>query len=73
MLASFSELMLEPGVEFSTEVLAQTTMMPVGNISTLLNTPPENHVIYIKRITIVDNKPIIIQEVYIPLHLCPQL
>ncbi len=73
MLTSFSELMLEPEVVFSTEVLARTTMMPVGNISTLLNTLPDNQVIYIKRITVVDNKPTIIQEVYIPLHICPQL
>lgn len=73
MLASFRELMLEPGIPFSTEVLAHTTMMPVGNISNLLNSPPDKHVIYIKRSTVVENKPIIMQEVYIPLQICPVL
>ena len=73
MLTSFRELMLEPGVDFSTEVLAKTTMMPVGNIGNLLNITPDKHIIYIKRITIVEGKPIIIQEVHVPLHVCPQL
>src|SRR3972149_4178863 len=73
MLASFRELMLEPGIEFSSDVLAHTTMMPVGNISSLLNTPTDKHVIYIKRKTIVENKPVILQEIYIPLQICPVL
>jgi GntR family transcriptional regulator len=73
MLTSFRELMLEPGIAFSTEVLAHTTMMPIGNISTLLDCPADKHIIYIKRATIVEDKAIIIQEVYIPLHICPQL
>lgn len=51
MLTSFRELMLEPGIVFSTEVLAHTTMMPVGNISTLLDCPADKHIIYIKRAT----------------------
>jgi len=73
MLTSFRELMLEPGVNFSTEVLVQTTMMPIGNIGNLLNISPDKHIIYIKRITVVEGKPIIIQEVHIPLHIGPQL
>jgi GntR family transcriptional regulator len=73
MLTSFRELMLEPGVEFSTEVLVQTTMMPIGNIGNLLSISPDKHIIYIKRITVVEGKPVIIQEVHVPLHLCPQL
>ena len=73
MLASFRELMLEPEIEFSSDVLAHTTMMPVGNISTFLNTPTDKHVIYIKRKTIVENKPVILQEIYIPLQICPVL
>ncbi len=73
MLTGFRELMLEPGVEFSTEVIVQTTMMPVGNIGNPLNISADKHIIYIKRITVVEAKPIIIQEVHIPLHVCPQL
>jgi GntR family transcriptional regulator len=73
MLTSFRELMLEPGINFSTEVLVQTTMMPIGNIGNLLNISLDKHIIYIKRVTVVEGKPVIIQEVHIPLHLCPQL
>jgi len=71
MLTSFRELMLEPGVEFSTEILAQTTIMPIGNIGNLLNISPDKHIIYIKRINVVDGKPVIIQEIHIPLHIGP--
>ena len=73
MLASFRELMLEPAVEFSTEVRIQTTMMPIGNIGNLLNISLDKHIIYIKRITVVGGKPVIIQEIHIPLHICPDL
>ncbi len=73
MLASFRELMLEPGVEFSTEVRIQTTMMPIGTIGNLLDISLDKHIIYIKRITVVDGKPVIIQEIHIPLHICPDL
>jgi GntR family transcriptional regulator len=73
MLTSFREFMLEPGVEFSTEVRVQTTMMPIGTIGNLLDIPLDKHIIYIKRITILENKPVIIQEIHIPLHICPDL
>jgi GntR family transcriptional regulator len=73
MTASFRELMLESGIAFSSDVLARTTMMPVGDISSLLNVPTDKHVIYIKRRTIVENKPAILQEIYIPVHICPSL
>src|SRR4030042_271381 len=73
MLTSFRDLMLEPGVEFSTEVRIQTTMMPLGTIGNLLNISLNNNIIYIKRITVVDGKPVIIQEIHIPLHICPDL
>src|SRR3990170_4331873 len=73
MLASFRELMLEPAVEFSTEVRIQTTMMPIGTIGNMLNISLDKHIIYIKRITVVEGKPVIIQEIHIPLHICPDL
>jgi GntR family transcriptional regulator len=73
MLTSFRELMLEPGVEFSTDVRVQTTMMPIGNIGNLLNISLDKHIIYIKRITVVEGKPVIIQEIHVPLHICPDL
>ncbi len=73
MLTSFRELMLEPGVKFSTEVRVQTTMMPIGTIGNLLNISLDKHIIYIKRLTVVEGKPVIIQEIHIPLHICTDL
>ncbi|MDI6889574.1 MAG: GntR family transcriptional regulator [Thermodesulfovibrionales bacterium] len=73
MSTSFRELMLEQGISFSTEVLAHTTMMPMDNLITLLDCPADKHVIYIKRTTIVEGRPIMVQEIYIPFHICPPL
>jgi DNA-binding GntR family transcriptional regulator len=73
MLASFKELMLEAGVNFSTNILAQTVMMPTDDIDAKLNVPEDKHIIYIKRLRTVDNEPVLLQEAYIPYHICPQL
>ena len=73
MLTSFKELMLEAGVNFSTKILAQTVMMPIDDIDVKLNVPEDKHIIYIKRLRTVDNEPVLLQEAYIPYHLCPQL
>lgn len=73
MLTSFRELMLEAGIKFSTQVLAQTVMMPIDDIDAKLNVPEDKHVIYIKRLRTVDDEPVLLQEAYIPYHVCPQL
>ncbi len=73
MLTSFKELMLEAGVCFSTKVLAQTVMMPIDDIDVKLNVPEDKHIIYIKRLRTVDDEPVLLQEAYIPYHVCPQL
>jgi DNA-binding GntR family transcriptional regulator len=73
MFTTFGELMLEEGIDFSTDVLAQTIMMPVDDLADKLNISGDKHVIYIKRLRKVDYKPILIQETYIPFHICPQL
>jgi DNA-binding GntR family transcriptional regulator len=48
-------------------------MMPIGTIGNLLDISLDKHIIYIKRITVVENRPVIIQEIHIPLNLCPDL
>ncbi len=68
-----TEFMLEEGVKFSTQVLAQTVMMPVDDISAKLNTPEDEHIIYIKRLCTVDKEPVLLQEAYVPYHVCPYL
>ncbi len=73
MSASFKELMLEKGISFSTEVLAQTVMMPTDDLDVKLNITEDKHVIYIKRLRRVDEEPVLLQESFIPRHICPPL
>lgn len=73
MFTSFKELMLDAGVVFSTKVLVQTVTMPTDELSLKLDIPDDKHLIYIKRIRIVDDEPILLQETFIPHHLCPSL
>jgi DNA-binding GntR family transcriptional regulator len=73
MFTTFGELMFEAGIDFSTDVLAQTIMMPVDDLADNLNVSGDKHIIYIKRLRKVDYKPILIQETYIPFHICPPL
>jgi len=73
VLASFKELMFESGVNYSTKVLSQTIIMPVDDLDLKLNIPEDEHIIYFKRLRIIDNEPVLLKETYIPYHICPQL
>ena len=73
MQAHLRELFFEEGIPFSPQVLARTVMMPVNGIDTLLDISPEKHVIYIKRLWSVQDEPVMVQECYVPYHLCPLL
>ncbi len=73
MLTSFKENMLEAGVQFSTKVLAQTSVMPTDDIDIKLNIPEDKHIIYIKRLRLVDEDPVLLQETYIPHQICSPL
>lgn len=73
MSVSFDELMSEPDKNIKTSVAAQTMMMPVGSMAEQLEIAPETHLIYIKRLRIANDVPVLIQESYIPHHLCPEL
>lgn len=73
MFASFEEMMLEAGITFTTEVLAKTVMMPTEDLDVKLAVSDDQHLIYIKRLRSVDQEPVLLQEAYIPRHICPQL
>lgn len=73
MSTSFKELMFEAGINYSTSVLAQTVMMPTDDLDVKLGIPEDKHIIYIKRLQIADNEPILLQESFIPYYICPQL
>ena len=73
MFTTFGELMLEEVNDISTDLLAQTIMMPVDDLSEKLNISGEKHIIFIKRLRKVDLTPVLIQETYIPFHICPPM
>ncbi|MGB9714939.1 MAG: GntR family transcriptional regulator [Thermodesulfovibrionales bacterium] len=73
MFITFGEIMLDEEVDFSTEVLAQTILMPIDDLQDKLRVSGDRHIIYIKRLRKIDNKPFMVQESYIPFHICPQL
>lgn len=73
MLTSFKEHLFEEGVNFSTRVLAQTVLMPINGIDTKLDISEQRHVLYIKRLRLLDNEPLLLQETYIPHYICPML
>jgi len=73
MLTSFRELLFEEDLHVSTSVLARTVMMPVDDMDIQLNIEKDKHVIYIKRMRFIDNEPALLQETYIPYHICPLL
>jgi len=73
MFTTFGELMLDEGIDITTDVLAQTIMMPVDDLADKLNISGEKHIIFMKRLRKVDSKPFLIQETYVPFHKCPPL
>jgi GntR family transcriptional regulator len=73
MMTSLKELMFESGANFITNVLARTVMMPVDGLDEKLDISPDKHIIYIKRLRLLDNKPFLLQETYVPYHICPLL
>jgi GntR family transcriptional regulator len=73
MQAHIRELFFEEGLSLTPEVLARTVMMPVDDLGMKLEISPEKHVIYIKRLWSVQDEPVLLQECYIPYHICPLL
>jgi GntR family transcriptional regulator len=73
MFTTFGELLLADDIHFSTDVLAQTIMMPVDDLADKLNISGEKHIIFVKRLRKLEAKPFLIQETYVPFHKCPPL
>jgi len=73
MLVNFREMLFEEDLSFSTVVLARTVVMPVEGLETKLDISGDKHVITIKRLRLIDNDPVLLQESFIPYHVCPLL
>jgi DNA-binding GntR family transcriptional regulator len=73
MATNLRELPFEEGLSFTPNILVRTVMKPTGDLRTKLNISKDKHVIYIKRLNLIDNEPVVLQEMYIPYHICPAL
>jgi len=73
MLTSLQEILFEKGFQVTTKVLARSVMMPIGDLNIKLNIPKDKHIIYLKRLFLIGGEPGILQESYIPYHVCPLL
>jgi len=73
MLTSLQEILFEKGFQVTTKVLARSVMMPIGDLDIKLNIPKDKHIIYLKRLFLIGGEPGILQESYIPYHVCPLL
>jgi DNA-binding GntR family transcriptional regulator len=73
MQTSLKELMFEDEFSFNTKVIAHTVMMPIDDLDIRLDISPDKHVIYIKRLYFIEDEAILVQETYIPYHVCPLL
>jgi GntR family transcriptional regulator len=73
MFTNFRELLFDEGLSFSTNVMARTVMMPADDLDLKLDIEKDKHIIYIKRLRSIDKEPALLQETYIPYHICPLL
>ena len=73
MLTNFRELLFEEDLELTTKILARTVMMPIDDLDIRLDIQPDKHIIYIKRLRLIESEPVLLQETYIPYHICPLL
>jgi GntR family transcriptional regulator len=73
MLTNFRELLFEEDLVLTTKVLARTVMMPIDDMDMRLDIQKDKHIIYIKRLRLIENEPALLQETYIPYHVCPLL
>lgn len=73
MLTNLREYLFEKNLSFTTQVLARTVMTPIDDLDRKLEISKDKHIIYIKRLRLVDNEPVLLQESYVPYHLCPLL
>ena len=73
MLTSLHDVLFEKGGQVATAILARSVIVPTGDLSRKLHLPTDSPVIYLRRLLSIDGEPGILQESYLPYHLCPLL
>jgi GntR family transcriptional regulator len=73
MQTNLREIFLEDDITLTSQILARTVMMPVNNLDSKLEISSDKHIIYIKRLSSIQNEPLLVQETFVPYHICPLL
>lgn len=69
-LSWFSKYLDKTGIPHSTKILQQEVISPDANVAMHLKLKPEDLVYYVKRIRYLNTAPYLLDEHYIPYHLC---
>ena len=70
-LVGFSEALIMRGIPFETKVIEQKLIEPPQRIASLLSTPPESPVLFLKRVRMVRQEPIVLLLNYVDARHCP--
>jgi DNA-binding GntR family transcriptional regulator len=73
MLTSFKEIMLDDEASYSVNILARTVMTPTEDLKKKFDITAHEHIISIKRLWLLDDEPVVLQETYVPYHVSPLL
>lgn len=73
MIFPFKEIWLENNPNITSKVLIRTVLMPVDELAEIFQIPLTTHLIYIKRLWLIDEKVTALQEIYVPYFVCPYL
>jgi GntR family transcriptional regulator, mannosyl-D-glycerate transport/metabolism system repressor len=72
-LRGFSEEMSSTDRQASTEVLDFAVMLPPPMVASALGLTEQERVVYAKRLRLLDGKPLIVEETWLPLAMFPDL
>ena len=70
-LVAFSEALIERGIPYETQVLAQELITPNDQVVSLLSVPAESKVFYLERVRYVAQTPVIYLQNYVVATRCP--
>ena len=72
-LISFAEALGEQSLSYKTVLIKKEVITPDLKVSSLLEIPREEKVIYIERVRFVDNRPVVYLKNFIQLSKCPDI
>lgn len=72
-IAGFNDSMVKKGFKINTKVFLNQLENPSKEIAKKLNIPFTQDVLHLKRLRVVNNEPIVLQDTYLNIKLCEEL